>query len=188
MTFVPREPVLPARLADLAYSDDNLTIAPDREVFAPRILAKLIQLAGIEGGDRVLVVSEVGYAAALVAQISENVVSLQPDEQSAGIARDAISSLGLGHVTVAIGAAVSGWSAGALYDVILIEGGIEQVPEALKAQLREGGRLVAVATDNVIGRGVEFHKRGDVLVRRDAFQAAALTLAGFREIKPAFVF
>jgi protein-L-isoaspartate(D-aspartate) O-methyltransferase len=188
MASVAREPFLPPKLADLAYSDESLTIAPGREVLPPRVLAKLIQLAEIDAGDRVLVISEAGYAAALVAQFVAKVISLLPDEESAATARQALSKAGLENVTVAVGAAASGWPDGAPYDVIIVEGGVEQVPDALKAQMQDGGRLVAIATDGGIGRAVEFHKRGGVLARREGFQAAAPTLAGFREIKPAFVF
>lgn len=188
MGFVPREPFLPTKLADLAYSDESLTIAPGREVLPPRVLAKLIQLAEIDAGDSVLAISQAGYAAALVAQFAAKVIALLPDEESAKAARDANSAIGLENVTVAVGEAASGWSGGAPYDVILIEGGIERVPEALKTQMREGGRLVAIATDGSIGRAVEFHKRGSVFARRESFQAAAATLTGFSEIKPAFIF
>jgi protein-L-isoaspartate(D-aspartate) O-methyltransferase len=188
MALVPRESFLPAKLANIAYSDESLTIANGREVLPPRVLAKLIQLAEIDAADSVLVISEAGYAAALVARLSAKVVSLLSDEESAKAARDALTASGIENVTVVVDASASGWPAGAPYDVILIEGGIEQVPDALKTQLREAGRLVAIATDSSIGRAVEFQKRGGTLVRRDAFQAAAPSLAGFRETKPAFVF
>ncbi|HML29870.1 MAG TPA: protein-L-isoaspartate O-methyltransferase, partial [Hyphomicrobium sp.] len=74
------------------------------------------------------------------------------------------------------------------YDVVLIEGGIEQVPETLKSQIRENGRVVAIATNDGIGRAIELHKRGGILARREGFQAAALPVPGFTEARPAFVF
>ena len=72
MTVIPREAFLPAKLADLAYSDESLMIAPGREVLAPRVLAKLIQLAEIEEADNVLVIGQAGYGAALVSQKSRS--------------------------------------------------------------------------------------------------------------------
>lgn len=188
MTALPREAFLPAKLSALAYSDESLTIAPGREVLPPRVLAKLIQLAEIEADDNVLVISEAGYAAALVAQLAEKVAALLPDEDSARIAREALSASGVANVTTVSGPAATGWSANAPYDVVLVEGGVEQVPDGLKSQIRENGRLVAIATNDGIGRAVELHKRGAVFARREGFQAAALPLVGFTETRPAFVF
>jgi protein-L-isoaspartate(D-aspartate) O-methyltransferase len=188
MMAVPRERFLPQGLAALAYSDESLTIAPGRELLPPRVLAKLVQLAECEETDNVLVISESGYAAAVVAQFGGKVVALLPDEASAKFASDAFSDSGTTNAVAVSGPAASGWPAKAPYNVVLIEGGMEQVPEALKPQIVENGRLVAIATNDRIGRAVVFHKRADAFARRDGFQAAALPLAGFTETRPAFVF
>lgn len=188
MMAVPRERFLPRQLSALAYSDESLTVAPGRELLPPRVLAKLIQLAELEQGDKVLVISEAGYAGALVAQFTAKVIALLPDDASTSQARDAFAALGVTNAVAVTGPAASGWPADAPYDVVLIEGGVEQIPESLKAQIRLGGRLVAIATNDRIGRAVIFHKLSDIFSRRDDFQAAATPLAGFREARPAFVF
>ncbi|MBS0235619.1 MAG: protein-L-isoaspartate O-methyltransferase [Proteobacteria bacterium] len=188
MMAVPRERFLPDGLASLAYSDESLVVAPGRELLPPRVIAKLIQLAEFDGADTVLVISEAGYAAALVAQFTGKAVALLPDEESATRARDAFSALGLTNAVAVSGPAASGWTADAPYDVVLIEGGIERIPDGIKTQVRQNGRIVAIATDASIGHAVIFHKRSDMFSRRDDFQAAALPLAGFREPRPAFVF
>ncbi len=188
MTKIPREKFLPARLADLAYSDERLTIAPARETLPPRVLAKLIQLAELDAGDSALVISESGYAAALVAQMTNKVVALFADGEAAKASKEAYASLAIGNVTAVSGPAASGWAAGAPYDVVLIEGGIEKVPQDIEHQLREGGRLVAVSLNEELGRAVLLHKRGGLFARREGFQAAAPLVAGFAEARPAFVF
>jgi len=188
MTAVPREKFLPDRLASLAYSDELLTIAPGRETLPPRVLAKLIQLAELDAGDNVLVISETGYAAALVAQMANKVVALFADDETAKAAKEAFASLAIGNVTAVTGAAASGWAAAAPYDVVLIEGGIEKVPRAIEDQIRENGRLVSISLNDKIGRAVVLHKRAGLLARRDAFQAAAPLVSGFAEAHPAFVF
>lgn len=188
MTVIPREAFLPANLANLAYSDESLTIVPGREVLAPRVLAKLIQLAEIDAGDTVLVIGEAGYGAAVISQFANKVVALLPDEDSVAKAKSAFSANGMTNAQAVVGAAASGWSASAPYDVVLIEGGIEQVPEALKSQIREDGRVVAIATNDGIGRAIELHKRDGIFARREGFQASALPLPGFTEARPAFVF
>src|SRR5262249_40431699 len=153
------ERFLPVGLASIAYSDEALAVAKGREILPPRVLAKLIQLAGLEAEDNVLVISEAGYAAAVVAQIVAKVVALLADDDGANVAKAAFHATGASNVIAVAGSAVAGWQANAPYDVILIEGGIEQVPEGLKGQLREGGRLVAIGTTDGLGRAVAFHKR-----------------------------
>lgn len=188
MSAVPREAFLPPTLAGFAYSDETLTIAPGRELLPPRVLAKLMQLADFQETDNVLVIGEAGYAAALVAQFTAKVLALLPDEDGAKRAREGFSASGASNAVAASGPAAAGWPSGAPYDVILIEGGIEQVPEGLKDQVQQNGRIVAIATDDKIGHAVVFHKRAGAFSRRDDFQAAAFPLAGFRETRPAFVF
>jgi protein-L-isoaspartate(D-aspartate) O-methyltransferase len=188
MTAIPREEFLPARLASLAYSDESLEIGPGREILPPRVLAKLIQLAEFKASDNVLVISGSGYAAALIAQLAGKVVALLADDESAKAASAAFASCAIANVIAVDGPAASGWQPNAPYDVVLIEGGIESVPDALKSQIRENGRLVAVAMDDRIGRAVLLHMRAGVFARRDAFQAAAPLLSGFAEARPAFVF
>lgn len=188
MTVIPREAFLPTKLADLAYSDESLTIAPGRETLAPRVLAKLIQLAEIEAGDTVLVIGEAGYGAAVVSQFAAKVVALLPDAESAKAAQNAFTTNGITNATAVAGPAAAGWPADAPYDVVLVEGGIEQVPETLKPQVRDNGRLVAIATNDRIGKAVEFHKREGIFALREGFQASALPLAGFAVERPAFVF
>jgi protein-L-isoaspartate(D-aspartate) O-methyltransferase len=188
MTSIPREAFLPARLASLAYSDESLPVGPDREILPPRVLAKLVQLAELDPSDTVLVISAAGYAAAVAAEIAGKVVALLPDEESAKTAVAGFAASAITNAITAVGPAEAGWSANAPYDVVLIEGGIEQIPDAVKGQIRDNGRLVAIMNGEGIGRAVEMHKRADVFARRDAFQAAAKSVSGFTEPKPAFVF
>jgi protein-L-isoaspartate(D-aspartate) O-methyltransferase len=188
MTAIPRERFLPAALASLAYSDESLTIVPGRAILPPRVLAKLIQLAELDVSDTVLVISGSGYAAAVVAELAGKTVALLPDDDSAKAANEAFASLVIGNVTAVAGSLAAGWQPNAPYDVVLIEGGIQTVPDALKSQIRENGRLVAVSMDDRLGRAVLLHKRADLFARRDAFQAAAPLVPGFTEARPAFVF
>ncbi len=188
MTGIPREAFLPQNLASLAYSDESLPVTPEQQILPPRVLAKLIQLAELDASETVLVVSAAGYAAAVVSEMAGKVTALLPDEERAKAATSAFTASAITNATTAVGPAEAGWAANAPYDVVLIEGGIERIPDGLKAQIRDNGRLVAIANGDGIGRAVELHKRGDVFARRDAFQAAAKTVSGFTEPRPAFVF
>ena len=120
--------------------------------------------------------------------MAKKVVALFADDQAAKTAAEAYASLAIGNVATASGAAASGWPARAPYDVVLIEGGTEKIPDTIKDQMRENGRLVSIAINDKIGRAVILHKRASVFARRDAFQAAAPLVPGFAEARPAFVF
>lgn len=189
MTTIPRETFLPDRLAKFAYSDETLTIASGRVMLPPSTLARLVQLAEIEASDNVLVIGGAcGYAAAILSQLAASVVALLPDNADAEAASKACLALGIGKVTTVAGALASGWVAKAPYDVIFVEGGVETIPDALKAQLGEGGRLVAIEVERGLGHAFLLHKRAALIARRDGFQAAAPLLPGFEAHKPAFIF
>lgn len=189
MTAVPREAFVPERLAKFAYSDETLTIGPGRVMLSPSTLARLVQLAGINAGDKVLVIGGYcGYAATIAAQIAAKVIALLPDEATATELSHACVSLGIANVSPVSGSLAGGWQATAPYDVIVIEGGVESVPEQISSQLAEGGRLVAIEIKRGLGHAFLLHKSAHLLARRDDFQAAAPLLPGFEAPKPAFVF
>jgi protein-L-isoaspartate(D-aspartate) O-methyltransferase len=189
MMAIPRERFVPDKLASFAYSDENLSIGPGRVMLSPRVLAKLVQLGEVEEDDDVLVIGGCcGYAAAVVAQLAASVVAVLPDSDSAAAVTQACERLAIGNIVAVAGTPSSGWPAKAPYDVILIEGGVEAVPNGLEEQLREGGRLVAVGLERGMGRTFVLHKLAGATARREDFQAAAPLLPGFDAVRPAFVF
>jgi protein-L-isoaspartate(D-aspartate) O-methyltransferase len=189
MATIPREAFVPQQLQSFAYSDETLTIAAGRMMLAPRLLAKLVQLADVKTGDKALVVGGCcGYAAAVLAQLAAEVVALVPDSASEAATRAALATAGASNVTVAAGPLAAGWSAKAPYDLILVEGGTESIPEELQSQLGDGGRLAAIGIGHGIGRAFLLHKNGALITRRDDFQASAPLLSGFEAVRPAFVF
>ena len=189
MMAIPREKFVPPQLASLAYSDETLTVAANQAMLAPRLLAKLVQLAEVEASDKALVVGGFcGYAAAIVAQLAANVVALLPDGETASAAAAVLSAIGVENIETAAGALTAGWSAKAPYDVILVEGGVETVPDALQNQLANSGRLVTIGVDCCIGRAFLLHKSDRLIARRDAFQASAPLLPGFEAVRSSFVF
>jgi len=188
MMTVPRERFVPPALADQAYSDGDIPLGGGRVLIKPMVLAKLLQVAKVSATDHVLDVgAATGYSAAILSRLAGAVVALEED---AGLARTAQSALAAGgavNVTVATGPLSAGWPAAAPYDLILLDGATEIVPDNLGKQLKPDGRLVCIFGQPPNGKATVFRLIEGRLVGRPVFDAAEPVLPGFAAV-PAFVF
>lgn len=197
MLDVPREAFLPEALAPLACLDRDLPLtAPGdgpadgcvRYLMKPMVLARLIQAAGPAPNERALVIGAgTGYGAAVMARLAAEVVALEEDEALARQAASILTAIGSHNVTVVRGPLADGAPDFAPYDVILIDGGVETVPEDLGAQLSPRGRLVAVEVAGPAGRGKLLQAVGGRLSGRELFDGCAPVLPGLARA-PEFVF
>jgi len=179
MLAVPREAYVPAALREAAYVGENLTLAPGRVLLEPRTLAKLLDALDIRADELVLDVGATfGYSAAVIARMAEAVVAVET-EPMATEAQAALSAERVDNVAVIAGELAAGSPRQAPFDVIVIEGGVEVVPDALVAQLKTGGRIGALFMQGALGVVRIGTKTTDGLVWRDTFNAAAPVLAGF---------
>ena len=122
-------------MAPLAYSDADVPLGNGRALVEPMVIGRLVQLAGVRGGERALVVGAgTGYGAALLAACGAKVTALEDDAALIALARGALA--GVAGVTLVTGPLAAGWSAGAPYDVVFVEGTVAEIPPALVAQLR----------------------------------------------------
>jgi protein-L-isoaspartate(D-aspartate) O-methyltransferase len=159
-----------------------------RALLKPMVLAKLIQAAGIREGDRVLDVGcATGYSSAVLARLAAAVVALEEDTALARVAGETLAASGVSNVSVVSGPLHAGFARDAPYDVIVMEGASEVVPAALLAQLKDGGRLVAVIGSGPMGKATIYRAAGGGATGQTLFDASAPLLPGFA--KPAaFVF
>ena len=158
-----------------------------RWLMAPRVLAKLLQLADIGEDDRVLDVGiGTGYSAALLGKIASSVIALESDESLAKEATKTLKGLEIDNVDVVTGDLAKGCPDHAPFDVVILGGAIDVPPDALLDQLNEGGRLVAVVRQNGLGKAVIWRRLGRSFDRWLAFDAAAKPLPGFQRA-PEFV-
>jgi protein-L-isoaspartate(D-aspartate) O-methyltransferase len=192
MLAVPREAFVPASQRALAYLDLDLDVSEaggtKRFLIKSVVIAKMLQAAEINQTDNVLVVGcASGYTAAVLAKLAARVTATESDDLLAGKASDVLAELGFGNVTVRTAAAAEGDEANAPYDVIVLAGATEIVPERLYRQLRDGGRLVGVFAMSRPPRAmIVTHSHAD-FGDRALFDAAAPVLPGL-ERPPAFVF
>ncbi|CAA0092645.1 Protein-L-isoaspartate O-methyltransferase [Starkeya nomas] len=191
MLETPRERFVPAPLRNFAYIDDDLLVkegAPARYLMEPMVLAKLLQAAEIGPDALVLDVGAAsGYSTAVLAKLAGQVVALEEDAELAGQGSSLLVELGLLNAAYVQGPLTAGWPSEAPYDVILLNGSVDSVPEALLAQLKPGGRLVAVVGHGRAGRASVFTNTTGGIGSRIVFDAAVPTLPGF-EARPGFVF
>lgn len=149
MGQVAREAYLPEALAPVAYADVKLPLGRGRTTNLPVATGRLLTQAGLKSSDRVLLIGAAGgYTAAVLEALVGVVVAVESDPALAALARAALAAMP--NVTLIEGPLDAGYSAAAPYDAIIVDGAIEQVPQALIDQLAIGGRLVA----GVIDRGV----------------------------------
>lgn len=194
MQTVPREEFVPGKRKPLAYIDEDIEIAsaragaPARFLMEPSPFAKLLQLAEIRPDDFVLDVGAgTGYSAAVLSMIAGSVVALESDPDLAAGATDTLTRLGFDNVAVVEGPLAQGYASEAPFDVIVIEGAVEDVPPSLFEQLKDGGRLVVVVGVGNAGRATLYLKENGNMAARRGFNSAVRALAEFRN-EPIFQF
>jgi protein-L-isoaspartate(D-aspartate) O-methyltransferase len=143
MRSVPREAFVPGHLVDFAYEDSPLPIEADQTISQPYIVALMIEAAGVKSGDKVLEIGAgSGYAAAVLSQIAERVISIERHHELAALASERMKRLGYDNVVIVEGDGTNGSPSEAPFDVILAAASGSHVPDVLKDQLKVGGTLV----------------------------------------------
>lgn len=177
MGEVPRERFVPAARASLAYADALVPLKLGRDFNSPMALGRLLTEASPRPNERALVVAAAtGYAAAVLARLAGSVVALEEDPELAAEARANLAGSG---ITLAEGPLADGWPEGAPYDLILIDGAVESVPDSLVAQLADGGRLASGLVENGVTRLAIGRRAGEGFGMAAFADAAAAILPGF---------
>lgn len=181
---VPREVFVPRTKRGIAYVDEALDLGGGRHMLEPMVLARLLQAALPSKGDLALDVGcGTGYATAILSRMVATVVGIddQPDLIERG--NDCLSELVIENAALVEAPLADGYAKGGKYNVILIDGGVEQIPQALFDQLADGGRLVTVegCSDNKPGVAVLYEKNSGRIARRVLFDCGTPLLDGFRK-------
>jgi protein-L-isoaspartate(D-aspartate) O-methyltransferase len=185
---VPRESFVPDNKQELAYIDEDLPVADDRFLMEPAPFAKLVQALSIQPGEVVLDVGCcTGYSSAVLSRMATTVIALEENDALAAEATEILDELDYDNVAVVVGKLTDGLPGEGPYDAIFIGGAVDEVPQKLLDQLRDGGRLIAV-----VGRGNSavarlFVRSGDDVSGRILFNCAVMPLPGFAK-QPVFEF
>ncbi len=185
---VPRECFVPKAKMALAYSDTHIDLGDGRFMLRPRDFAKMLEAADIDKHDIVLNIGcGRGYSVAVLAQLAETVIALEPDSEMVKRATQILEKCGTDNAAVVKGDFRVGAPEHGPFDVIFVGGAVAKVPVTWTDQLADGGRLIVCVADEAIGRVCVYEKSGDQIGEIIAFDASIPFLAGF-EPKPEFVF
>ena len=188
MLRVPRERFVPDGARRIAYMDGHIRLGNGRVALEPRTLAKMLDLLDVQPDELVLDIGcGIGYSSAVIARMAEAVVALEDDDTFVNDAETALGDAGVDNVAVISGTLAEGAQKHGPYDVIVVQGGVETVPDAVIGQLKEGGRIACVFMEGALGICRVGLKSAEHVTWRDAFNAAAPVLPGFA-LQPVFEF
>jgi protein-L-isoaspartate(D-aspartate) O-methyltransferase len=170
---LPREAFAPPALQSVAYADAELDVGQGRYLLRPRHLAKLLQALEPRAGERALeLAGGTGYGAAVLQACGLKALVLEPLPELVPMARTGLEASGQGEVGVVSTSLVSGWAESAPYDVIVLNGAAEFVPDAWLSQLAEGGRLGVIVRNGPAGSARIYRKERGLVSFRAVFDAA----------------
>lgn len=180
MLTVPREPFVPRDKIEAAYAGEDVDLGQGRVLLDPRVFAKMLDALNLTNADLVLDLGAgFGYSAAVIARIAEAVVAVEDDATRIAEAQTLISEHHADNVILHAAALSEGAAEHGPYDAIIIEGGVESLPPALTAQLKEGGRMAVIFMEGALGTVKIGHKIDGEMNWRYAFNGTAPVLAGF---------
>jgi protein-L-isoaspartate(D-aspartate) O-methyltransferase len=144
MRYVPRHEFIPVLLRQDAYEDRPLPIGEGQTISQPYIVAAMLEHLALKITDRVLEIGTgSGYVTALLSMLSAEVYSVERHAQLAAAAENTLHKLRYRNVHIRVGDGSQGWAEHAPFDAILVSAATAEMPPALFAQLRDGGRMIA---------------------------------------------
>ncbi len=151
MSVLKREDFVPAAYKGVAFADLEIPLAGGQCMLSPKIEARLLQDLALKSTDKVLQVGTgSGFVAALISKQAQRVISYEINPELATFARSNLQKQGISNVEVRQGDGAQGAASDGQFDAILLSGSVSQVPQNLLAQLKVGGRLVAIVGDDPV--------------------------------------
>lgn len=142
---VKREQFVPSAYQNLAFADVEIPLPGGQSMLAPKFEARILQELGLKKAETVLEIGTgSGYMAALLAHKAAKVTTVEINPEIKALAEKNLARAGIGNVTVELGNGALGWEKGAPYDVIVISGALEVLPDEILKQVKVGGRIAAI--------------------------------------------
>ena len=179
---IPREDFVGKQQRALAYVDEDLPLSGGRCLMEPMVLARLLQALEIRPDDSVLIVGAgCGYGTAVAAKLAGSVIAIETRANLVDKAQDVLVSIGIDNAAIVKSRLVDGYPEEGPYDRILIEGGVETVPDKLLKQLTPKGRLAATyrKPGHPVGVASVWTRSGKEFTRTPLFDARVPNLDEF---------
>ncbi len=174
MGTVPRETFVPDHLQEFVYEDSALPIESGQTISQPYIVARMIELAEINPGDKVLEVGAgSGYAAAIMSRMANKVFAIERHEELAKLAAARLKRLGYANAEIICADGTKGLAEEAPFQAIIVSAGGPHVPAALKRQLANGGRLIIPVGEFGFQTLIRVRRTGDDSFEEEDFGAVA---------------
>lgn len=188
ISVVPREVFVPKAKRAVAYVDEDICVGGNRFLMEPRVFARLLAAANVQPTDIVLDIGcATGYSSAVLAGLADAVVAVEEDEELAAGAEKKLAELDIMNVAVVTCAMCDGVAKQGPFDVIFLEGAVEEIPVKLLKQLNNGGRLVCVKLERGVGRAHIITNEDGAFAHKNLFDADVAVLPGFEKTQ-SFVF
>ena len=179
---IPREDFVGKQQRALAYVDEDLPLSGGRCLMEPMVLARLLQALKIRPDDSVLIVGAGrGYGTAVSAKLAGSVIAIETRANLVDKAQAVLVSIGIDNAAIVKSRLVDGYPEEGPYDRILIEGGVETVPDSLLKQLTPKGRLAAIyrKPGHPVGVASVWTRSGKEFTRTPLFDARVPNLDEF---------
>jgi protein-L-isoaspartate(D-aspartate) O-methyltransferase len=177
---VPRERFVPRERVGIAYADTSVPLGNGRELNSPLAFARMLtEISPQENDSALLIGAASGYSAAVLSRLVGSLVAVEEDAGLAETARDMLADT---DVKLVVGPLTEGYAGGAPYDLIVIDGAVEFVPDALVEQLVEGGRVATALLDRGVTRIAIGRRAGEAFGIASMTDLASIILPGF--VKP----
>ena len=187
---VPRELFVTRHMQEMAYIDEDIHLSGGRFIIEAMVMARMVQALKLTPSDNVMCIGAGnGYGAAILSSLAASVIAVETRIQMVEKAQQIVAGLDIGNVAVVKSRLQDGYPSEAPYQGIIIEGGVEYVPQALFDQLSEGGNLVCVLRPRGldVGEATLWHKRNGNITPKSLFTAQVPVLDEFK-LKPKFAF
>ena len=180
MLKVKRETFVPDSHHEVAYAGDLIDLGHGRCLLEPRTLAKMLDALNISNDEIVLDIGPAyGYSTAIAAHLAQLVVGVEDDEARAAEAQSHLMDANIDNAIIHVGPLDQGAAEHGPYDVIVVQGGVERLPEGLLDQLKDHGRIACLFVEGNLGTVRIGRKSGDRVTWRHGFNASAPVLPAF---------
>ena len=167
---IPRELFVNAEQQGYAYADLTLALRNGSQMLEPKVVARMVQGLKLQKTNSVLEVGTgSGYATAVLAKLAGDVLTCDVDEQQLSAAKAVLNRLAFENVRYVVADGLQGLPSEAAFDAIYIGGSLPEVPEALKQQLADGGRMVVVVGSEPVQRCLLITRQGDEFMQKTLF-------------------